>query len=156
MRCSSVIRRDQKPDNACFSGSGLPIPANGSLCVSQISLLMRSTIRLSCFCQGNEGQIPISYLPPMRSKQLRPRLVKPRSSTQAHPQRIDHISATRAYAIAIKEIAAYARVHWAIALFHTEPSQKLAVTRGTGSKQRPVQSDRCAALQASSSDGRSP
>ena len=57
------------------------------------------------------------------SKQLRLRLVKPRSSTQAHRQRIDHISATRAYAIAIKEIAAYARVYWATALFHSESSQ---------------------------------
>ena len=74
--------------------------------------------------QGSEGQIPISYLPPVMSKQLKLRLAKPRSSTQAHPQRIDYISANRSYAIAIKEIAAYAHFHWAIALFHAEPAKK--------------------------------
>ena len=44
MRCSSVMRRDQYPASACFNGSGLPMPVNGSRCVSRMSLLMRSII----------------------------------------------------------------------------------------------------------------
>jgi hypothetical protein len=27
--CLSLIRRDQKPDKACFKGSGLPVPSKG-------------------------------------------------------------------------------------------------------------------------------
>jgi hypothetical protein len=35
------MRLDQYPDNACLSGSGLPVPVCGDRAISLISALMR-------------------------------------------------------------------------------------------------------------------
>src|SRR3954462_5138926 len=52
-RSVRVIRRDHKPWYSCFSGSGLPIPRNGSARVSPIIRRSRSrTPRLCSFHQS--------------------------------------------------------------------------------------------------------
>ena len=49
--CSPSIRLNQLPWRTWRSGSGLPMPANGSRRVSSMSLLIRFTIFLSTDCQ---------------------------------------------------------------------------------------------------------
>ena len=45
MRCSWVRRRDQQPRRRCFSGSGFPIPTNGSRRTAATRSRMREAVR---------------------------------------------------------------------------------------------------------------
>ncbi len=54
-RCSWVIRRDQQPASTYFSGSGFPIPVNGSRTTASTRSRTRKAIRLSFSTQSRKS-----------------------------------------------------------------------------------------------------